>query len=73
MSQTSLEPVENRLLANMPGVRREDVAHVAQSLQGNGLISYVRGRINILDRSRLEATVCECYGVVKDEYDRLLG
>jgi CRP-like cAMP-binding protein len=61
------------LIANMLGVRREGVTHAAQRLQENGLISYVRGRITILDRHNLEATVCECYGVVKDEYDRLLG
>jgi CRP-like cAMP-binding protein len=61
------------LIANMLGVRREGVTHAAGRLQGNGLISYVRGRIRVLDRSGLEATVCECYRVVKDEYDRLLG
>ena len=61
------------LIANMLGVRREGVTQAAQRLQENGLISYVRGRITILDRSGLEAAVCECYGVVKDEYDRLLG
>jgi len=60
------------LIANMLGVRREGVTHAAQRLQENGLISYVRGRITILDRGGLEAAVCECYGVVKDEYDRLL-
>jgi hypothetical protein len=42
-------------------------------LQGGGLISYARGRITIRDRGGLEAAVCECYQVVKDEYDRLLG
>ena len=42
-------------------------------LQESGLISYVRGRITILDRRGLEAAVCECHKVVKDEYDRLLG
>ena len=61
------------LIANMLGVRREGVTHAAGRLQETGLISYVRGRITILDRSGLEATVCECYRVVKDEYDRLLG
>jgi CRP-like cAMP-binding protein len=61
------------LIANMLGVRREGVTHAAQRLQETGLISYVRGRIRILDRSGLEATVCECYGVVKDEYARLLA
>jgi CRP-like cAMP-binding protein len=61
------------LIANMLGVRREGVTHAAQRLQATGLVSYVRGRITILDRSGLEATVCECYRVVKDEYNRLLG
>jgi CRP-like cAMP-binding protein len=61
------------LIANMLGVRREGVTAAASRLQEQGLISYVRGRIRILDRRGLEATVCECYKVVKDEYDRLLG
>ncbi len=61
------------LIANMLGVRREGVTVAAQRLQEDRLISYVRGRIQILDRSGLEATVCECYTVVKNEYDRLLG
>ncbi|MCA1621744.1 MAG: Crp/Fnr family transcriptional regulator [Acidobacteria bacterium] len=61
------------LIANMLGVRREGVTHAAGRLQENGLISYVRGRITILDRRGLEASVCECYKVVKDEYERLLG
>jgi len=54
-------------------VRREGVTHAAGRLQENGLISYVRGRITVLDRRGLESAVCECYKVVKDEYDRLLG
>jgi CRP-like cAMP-binding protein len=61
------------LIANMLGVRREGVTHAAGRLQEQGLICYVRGRITILDRRRLELAVCECYKVVKDEYDRLLG
>jgi CRP-like cAMP-binding protein len=61
------------LIANMLGVRREGVNAAAHRLQEAGLIAYSRGRINILDREGLEATVCECYQVVKDEYDRLLG
>ncbi len=61
------------LIANMLGVRREGVTHAAGRLQENGLISYARGHITILDRHGLEAAVCECYRVVKDEYDRLLG
>ena len=61
------------LIANMLGVRREGVTAAAGRLQEQGLISYVRGRIRVLDRPGLEAAVCECYKVVKDEYDRLLG
>ena len=61
------------LIANMLGVRREGVTHAAGRLQEKGLISYVRGRITMLDRSGLEANVCECYQVVKDEYGRLLN
>ena len=61
------------LIADMLGVRREGVTVAAGHLQDAGAISYVRGRIQILDRQKLEATVCECYGVVKDEFDRLLG
>jgi CRP-like cAMP-binding protein len=61
------------LIANMLGVRREGVTAAAGRLQEQGLISYVRGRIQIIDRGGLEARVCECYRVVKDEFDRLLG
>ena len=61
------------LIANMLGVRREGVTVAAGRLQDKGLISYVRGRIRILDRRGLEAAVCECYRVVRDEYERLLG
>src|SRR6185295_2508992 len=61
------------LIADMLGVRREGVTVAAGRLQDAGAISYVRGRIQILDRQELEATVCECYRVVRDEFDRLLG
>ena len=61
------------LIADMLGVRREGVTVAAGRLQDSGAISYVRGRIQILDRQKLEASVCECYRVVKDELDRLLG
>ncbi|MEX2239335.1 MAG: Crp/Fnr family transcriptional regulator [Burkholderiales bacterium] len=60
------------LIANMLGVRREGVTEAAGMLQAAGLIHYRRGHISILDRSGLEARVCECYAVVKKEYDRLL-
>jgi CRP-like cAMP-binding protein len=60
------------LIANMLGVRREGVTESAGKLQKLGLISYRRGCISVLDRKGLEARTCECYQVVKDEYDRLL-
>jgi CRP-like cAMP-binding protein len=60
------------LIANMLGVRREGVTEAARELQQAGLISYTRGRITVLDRVGLEQRTCECYAVVKREYDRLL-
>ena len=60
------------LIANMLGVRREGVTEAAGRLQSSGLIKYSRGHIEVLDRSKLEVRVCECYAVVKKEYDRLL-
>ncbi len=60
------------LISNMLGVRREGVTECALKLQADGLIKYARGRIIVLDRSGLEARSCECYAVVKREYDRLL-
>lgn len=60
------------LIANMLGVRREGVTEAALKLQRDGLIRYARGRIKVLDRQGLEARTCECYAVVKKEYDRLL-
>jgi CRP-like cAMP-binding protein len=61
------------LIATMLGGRRESVTVAAGRLQDAGLIQYSRGNITILDRAGLEATVCECYGVVRAEYQRLLG
>lgn len=60
------------LIANMLGVRREGVTEGALKLQQAGLIRYARGRISVLNRPGLEERTCECYGVVKKEYDRLL-
>ena len=60
------------LIANMLGVRREGVTEGALKLQRAGLISYARGHITVLDRAGLEKRSCECYSVVKKEYDRLL-
>ena len=60
------------LIANMLGVRREGVTEGALKLQHAGLIRYARGHITVLDREGLEKRSCECYSVVKKEYDRLL-
>lgn len=60
------------LIANMLGVRREGVTMAAGDLQDCGLIEYQRGKITVLDRAGLEKRTCECYAVVKREYDRLL-
>ena len=60
------------LIANMLGVRREGVTEAALSLQEAGLIRYRRGHITVLDRRALELRTCECYAVVRKEYDRLL-
>src|SRR6202789_778803 len=60
------------LIANMLGVRREGVTEGALKLQHSGLIRYTRGHITVLDRAGLEKRSCECYAVVKKEYDRLL-
>jgi CRP-like cAMP-binding protein len=60
------------LIANMLGVRRQGVTAAALKLQRAGLIRYARGHITVLDRPRLEQRTCECYAVVKKEYERLL-
>ena len=60
------------LIANMLGVRREGVTEAAGKLQKRGVINYRRGRIDVLDRTRVERLSCECYAVVKQETDRLL-
>lgn len=62
----------HQLISDMLGVRREGVTEAARKLQESGLIRYARGRISVLDRPGLEQRVCECYSVVKKEYDRLL-
>ena len=76
LSLDRLEGVElvmtQELIANMLGVRREGVTEAAFKLQAAGLIQYARGRIAVLDRPGLERRTCECYAVVKKEYDRLL-
>ena len=69
---TSELVMTQEMIANMLGVRREGVTEAAGKLQRQKLIRYARGRISVLDRPRLEDCVCECYAVVKAEYDRLL-
>ncbi len=69
---TSELTMTQELIANMLGVRREGVTEAAGKLQEAGLIHYRRGKITVLDRKRLEARCCECYQVVKTEFDRLL-
>src|SRR5580704_15845641 len=64
--------MSQELIANMLGVRRAGVTESAMKLQHAGLIRYARGRISVLDRIGLENRTCECYAVVKKEYDRLL-
>jgi DNA-binding transcriptional regulator YhcF (GntR family) len=64
--------ITQELIANMLGVRREGVTEAAGRLQKEGLIDYHRGHITVLDRQGLESQVCECYKVVKTEFDRLI-
>jgi len=61
------------LIANMLGVRREGVTEAAGKLQASGYIRYRRGHIPVLDRAGMESTVCECYGVVRKEFTRLMS
>jgi CRP-like cAMP-binding protein len=63
----------HEFISNMLGIHREAVSLAAHRLQEKGMISYARGRIRILDRQKLESCSCECYQVVKGEYERLLG
>ena len=69
---TNVLTMTQELIGNMLGVRREGVTEAAGRLQEDGLIRYSRGRITVVDRAKLEARVCECYAVVKREFDRLL-
>ncbi|MHB8406140.1 MAG: Crp/Fnr family transcriptional regulator [Gammaproteobacteria bacterium] len=72
LSSNKLEMTQE-LIANMLGVRREGVTEAAGKLQAQGIIHYSRGHITVLNRPALESQVCECYQVVKTEYDRLLN
>jgi CRP-like cAMP-binding protein len=71
--QTDDLVMTQELISNMLGVRREGVTEAAVKLQNAGIIRYARGRITVLDRPGLERMTCECYAVVKAEYDRLLN
>jgi CRP-like cAMP-binding protein len=71
-SPSSRLTMTQALIADTMGVRRSSVTRAAGNLQKAGLIHYSRGHIAVLDRAQLEAQVCECYAVVKREYDRLL-
>ncbi len=71
-SPTNVLAMTHELIANKLGVRREGVTDAAGKLRSAGIISYNRGHITVLDRARLEDRSCECYAVVKDEFDRLL-
>ena len=66
-------PLTQEFLAFMLGVRRASVTVAAGMLQQAGLIQYQRGKITVLDRGRLEAASCECYSVVRERYEKLLG
>jgi len=68
---TSRLTMTQELIANMLGVRREGVTEAAGKLQNAGVISYQRGKITVINRSKLEQLSCECYAVVKQETDRL--
>ena len=71
--ESDLLPLTQEFLSHMLGARRSGVTIAAGTLSQAGMICYSRGKITILDRESLEATSCECYGVIKNEYDRLLG
>ncbi len=66
-------PLTQEFIAQMLGVRRPTVSIAAGMLAKAGMISYVRGQITILDRPALEEATCECYGVIRGEFQRLFG
>jgi CRP-like cAMP-binding protein len=63
----------HEFLSDMLGVRRPSVTVAARTLQNSGIIEYTRGRINVLDRPGLEEASCECYRVIRREYENLVG
>jgi hypothetical protein len=66
-------PLTQDFLASMLGVRRPSVSVAAATLQNAGLINYSRGRLTVLDRAGLEAATCECYAIVREQFDRMPG
>jgi CRP-like cAMP-binding protein len=66
-------PITQEFLAQMLGVRRTTVSEIASKLQADGLLSYNRGHLTVLDRPRLTAIACECYTIIKNEFDNLTG
>jgi hypothetical protein len=66
-------PLTHQFLSQMLGVRRATVTVAALALQRADAIRYTRGRVTVVDRARLEAAACECYGVIRSTFDRLLG
>ena len=66
-------PLTQEFLSQMLGVRRATVSEVASELQANKAIEYSRGVIRVIDRKRLEAASCQCYSIIRDEYDRMYG
>jgi CRP-like cAMP-binding protein len=73
VGQAEQFPLKQEFLAIMLGVRRAGVSVAASALQDAGLIHYTRGSIRVLDRAGLEAVACECYGIVRQHFDRLLA
>ncbi|MFL9828678.1 Crp/Fnr family transcriptional regulator [Rhodoplanes sp. SY1] len=66
-------PYTHEFMSHMLGANRKSVTIAAQSLQNAGLISYRRGRIQLLDRARLEKVSCECYAIVRERFDAFLS
>ena len=66
-------PMTHDFLSEMLGVRRPSVSVAAEALQEAGLITYHRGKVTVLDRAGLEAASCECYGLIRERFDRLPG
>jgi hypothetical protein len=66
-------PMTHNFLSEMLGVRRPSVSVAAEALQAEGLITYRRGKVTILDRPGLEAASCECYALIRERFDRMPG